>query len=348
MSKTPLLKVRNLAVEFTTYGGTVKAVRGVNFDVHEGEVLAIVGESGCGKSVTCQALMGLIPCPPGKISDQSSAELLGKDIFKLSRQEQEEMRGRDLSMIFQDPLTSLNPTMTVGNQIAEVLIKHRKMNRKTALKEVVDLMKLVQIPDAKSRLGQYPHEFSGGMRQRIMIAIALACRPKILIADEPTTALDVTIQGQILELLKKLQKDIKMSVILITHDLGVVASVADRVAVMYAGQIVETGTVDEVFSRPSHPYMLGLEAAIPNPLTADGQVLRAIPGSPPDLFAPPEGCAFAARCEYAMEVCTSFAPPSFPLVRSDGADRGDRYANCWLHHQAAPRALAAEVTHANQ
>ncbi len=345
MATEPLLKVRNLAVEFATYGGRVKAVRGVNFDVYEGEVLAIVGESGCGKSVTCQALMGLIPCPPGQIAS-GSAELLGKDIFRLSPREQEAMRGRDLSMIFQDPLTSLNPTMNVGDQIAEVLIKHQKLSRRQALKEVVDLMKLVQIPEAQSRLRQYPHEFSGGMRQRIMIAIALACRPKILIADEPTTALDVTIQGQILELLRKLQREIKMSVILVTHDLGVVASIADRVAVMYAGQIVETGTVDEVFSRPTHPYTLGLEAAIPNPLIADGQMLKPIPGAPPDLFSPPEGCAFAARCEFAMEVCTSFAPPNFPVARDDGAVRGDRFSACWLHHQATPRALAAEVTHA--
>jgi len=333
---TPLLSVKDLAVEFATYGGTVKAVRGVSFDVFPGEVLAIVGESGCGKSVTAQTLMGLIPCPPGKVT-AGSATLMGRDILRLPRAAQEEIRGRDLSMIFQDPLTSLNPTMTVGYQIAEVLIKHRKLAKAEALKESVALMKLVQIPTAERRVKQYPHEFSGGMRQRIMIAIALACRPKILIADEPTTALDVTIQGQILELLKQLRREINMAVILITHDLGVVASIADRVAVMYAGQIVETGTVQEVFAKPSHPYTLGLKAAIPNPLQASGKDLKPIPGSPPDLFAPPEGCAFAARCDLALEVCSSFPPPAF--------GGSQRFATCWLHHPGAPKSAAMEVRH---
>jgi oligopeptide transport system ATP-binding protein len=335
----PLLSVKDLAVDFGTYGGRVQAVRGVSFDVHPGEVLAIVGESGCGKSVTVQALMGLIPSPPGRIV-AGTAMLGGQDILKLGRKQQEAIRGRDVSMIFQDPLTSLNPTMTVGDQIAEVLIKHRRLTKAAALREALDIMRLVQIPEAKSRLKQYPHEFSGGMRQRIMIAIALACRPKILIADEPTTALDVTIQGQILELLKQLRKEIGMAVILITHDLGVVAQTADRVAVMYAGRIVETGTVHDIFARPSHPYTLGLKAAIPNPLAPGADVLKPIPGAPPDLFAPPEGCAFAPRCEFAMEVCTSFDPPPFGLERA-------RQARCWLHHQAAPAALAREVSHAN-
>ena len=354
--REPVLSVRDLAVEFATYGGCVQAVRGVSFDVHAGEVLAIVGESGSGKSVTCQALMGLIPCPPGRLVS-GTAQLAGRDILKLSRTEQERMRGRELSMIFQDPLTSLNPTMPVGRQIAEVLVKHQGLGRRAALAQAAELLALVQIPEAASRLGQYPHEFSGGMRQRIMIAIALACRPRILIADEPTTALDVTIQGQILELLKRLQKEIGMAVILITHDLGVVAAVANRVAVMYGGQIVETGTVDDVFARPSHPYTLGLKAAIPNPLAAlvDAQVPRAIPGSPPDLFAPPVGCAFAARCQYAMEVCEAFAPPAFaPGGASESKTTADapasgpyeRYAACWLHHHAAPAALAAEVRYA--
>jgi oligopeptide transport system ATP-binding protein len=336
--KAPLLKVRDLAVEFATYGGSVRAVRGVSFDVQPGEVLAIVGESGCGKSVTVQTLMGLIPCPPGKVVG-GSAELMGKDLLRMKRHELEAVRGRDMSMIFQDPLTSLNPTMTVGDQIAEVLIKHQKLSKQAALKEVIDLMRLVQIPEADRRVGQYPHEFSGGMRQRIMIAIALACRPKILIADEPTTALDVTIQGQILELLRNLRQEIGMSVILITHDLGVVATLADRVAVMYAGQIVETGTVDEIFATPRHPYTVGLKAAIPNPLHPDGFALRPIPGSPPDLFSPPEGCAFAARCPHTMEVCTSFQPPAFAAA--------SHVAHCWLHHQAAPAALRSGVTHAD-
>ena len=339
-----VLKVSNLAVEFATYGGTVKAVRGVSFEVYEGEVLAIVGESGCGKSVTCQTLMGLVPCPPGRVTG-GQIMLGGRDLLQISKGEFEAVRGRELGMIFQDPLTSLNPTMTVGNQIIEVIRKHRGLSYSAALGEAAELMSLVQIPEAKSRLKQYPHEFSGGMRQRIMIAIALACRPKLLIADEPTTALDVTTQGQILQLLKKLQREIKMSVILITHDLAVVASVADRVAVMYAGQIVEKGSVEEIFSQPSHPYTKGLEAAIPNPLNADNgerEVLQSIPGSPPDLFAPPIGCAFAARCSFTMEVCLSHQPPAFP-VGSASHLTDQRFSRCWLHHSSAPQELSSEV-----
>lgn len=336
----PILSVRNLKVEFATYGGRVKAVRGVDFDVFPGEVLAIVGESGCGKSVTCQTLMGLIPCPPGEVVG-GHANLLGQDLLSMPDRQLEAVRGRDISMIFQDPLTSLNPTMAVGQQIAEVLIKHRAMNQKEARREVIDLMRLVQIPEAENRIDRYPHEFSGGMRQRVMIAIALACRPKVLIADEPTTALDVTIQGQILQLLKKLQREIEMSVILITHDLGVVAAIADRVAVMYAGQIVETGSVYDLFERPSHPYTKGLKSAIPNPRRPDHE-LKAIPGAPPDLFSPPAGCAFAARCPLAMKVCDRHEPPRFEVesIRS-----GERYAACWLHHSATPAALRSEVAY---
>lgn len=248
-------------------------------------------------------------------------------------------------MIFQDPLTSLNPTMTIGNQIGEVIIKHRRVSNREARRETIELLKLVQIPEPESRVDQYPHQFSGGMRQRIMIAIALACRPKVLIADEPTTALDVTIQGQILELLKQLQKEINMAVVLITHDLGVVASVADRVAVMYAGEIVETGSVEEVFSKPSHPYTVGLHQAIPNPLKPDRKSIKPIPGSPPDLFSPPPGCAFAARCPSAMEVCVSFAPPAFAVERKNTGNEAKRYAACWLHHQATPTALREVVQH---
>lgn len=337
MSDKPALKVEDLKVEFATFGGTVNAVRGVSFEVYPGETLAIVGESGCGKSVTCQSIMGLIPCPPGKITS-GSAVLDGKDVLKASPKEMESIRGKDLGMIFQDPLTSLNPTMKVGHQIAEVIIKHRGMSKTDALKEAVDIMKLVQIPEADKRVNQYPHEFSGGMRQRVMIAIALACRPKVLIADEPTTALDVTIQGQILNLLKELQKEINMALILITHDLGVVASVADRVAVMYAGQIIETGTVDEIFYQPAHPYTIGLQEAIPNPLDPGDGNLVAIPGSPPDLFSPPEGCGFYARCPNAMEVCQSFPPPTYEFKRLKKESHGDRFAGCWLHHNATPPA----------
>jgi oligopeptide/dipeptide ABC transporter ATP-binding protein len=334
----PILSVKDLAVEFATYGGSVKAVRGVSFELSAGEVLAIVGESGCGKSVTFQTLMGLIPMPPGKIT-RGSAPFEGRDLVSLSDKEMQGIRGKEISMIFQDPLSSLNPTMTVGNQIAEVLIKHRGMSSEEARNEAIALMKLVQIPEASERVDQYPHQFSGGMRQRIMIAIALACKPKILIADEPTTALDVTIQGQIIELLRGLRKEINMAVVLITHDLGVVASLADRVAVMYAGEIVESGPVGDIFKKPSHPYTLGLQAAIPNPLKPEKTDLKAIPGSPPDLFSPPTGCAFAARCPFAMEICTRENPPIFDL--SD-----NRKSKCWLHHKNAPSNLRAEVAHA--
>jgi oligopeptide transport system ATP-binding protein len=341
--KEPILKVRDLAVEFATYGGHVKAVRGVSFDVFPGEILSIVGESGCGKSVTLQTLMGLIPCPPGRVTS-GTAVLGDRDLLKMTRHEMETVRGKELGMIFQDPLTSLNPTMSVGAQISEVIIKHQKLSHKAAFKKAVDLMKLVQIPEAEKRWGQFPHEFSGGMRQRIMIAIALACRPKILIADEPTTALDVTIQGQILELLKQLQSEINMSVILITHDLGVVASVSDRVAVMYAGQIVESGTVKEIFGSPAHPYTAGLKSAIPNPLKTDQTVLESIPGSPPDLFSPPTGCAFAVRCKSAMKVCMQNDPPPMSLDKT--SIRADRFSKCWLHHQHAPAALKEKALHA--
>jgi oligopeptide transport system ATP-binding protein len=336
--KTPILNVKNLEVEFATLGGTVNAVRGVSFQVHPGEVLAIVGESGSGKSVTCQSLMGLIPCPPGKITG-GSAELDGADILKMSEREMQSIRGASMSMIFQDPLTSLNPTMSVGDQIAEVIVKHRGFSSSKAKTEVLDLMNLVQIPEPKARYSQYPHEFSGGMRQRIMIAIALACRPKVLIADEPTTALDVTIQGQILELINNLRREINMAVILITHDLGVVAAVADRVAVMYAGEIVETGSVEQIFSVPSHPYTKGLQEAIPNPMDKSKTELVAIYGSPPDLFSPPKGCAFAARCKYTMEVCTENSPPIFEIE----GNSEERYSACWLHHSSAPKDMKGVV-----
>ena len=346
-TREPILMVRDLAVEFSTYGGTVKAVRGVSFDLYPGEVLAIVGESGCGKSVTCQSLLGLIPCPPGRVT-KGSAKISGKELLGASTKNLEEVRGHDLGMIFQDPLSSLNPTMTVGRQIAEVLEKHRGMNRTQARAESLKLMGLVQIPEAESRIDQYPHQFSGGMRQRIMIAIALACKPKVLIADEPTTALDVTIQGQILELLKELQREINMAVILITHDLGVVASVADRVAVMYAGEIVETGSVEDIFGHPSHPYTIGLQQAIPNPLKPEKKDLRAIPGSPPDLFSPPDGCGFAARCPHSMEVCVSFSPPQFQVEPKFGPKSLARYSSCWLHHKATPASMREVVINANQ
>jgi oligopeptide transport system ATP-binding protein len=334
-SDQPILAVKDLSVEFDTYGGSVKAVRGVSFDVKAGETLAIVGESGCGKSVTVQTLMGLIPCPPGKVTG-GSAMLDGQDLLKLSRKKMEAIRGAKMSMIFQDPLTSLNPTMKVGRQIAEGIVQHRGLTWSQAEKEAVDLMRLVQIPEPESRIQQYPHEYSGGMRQRVMIAIALSCHPKILIADEPTTALDVTIQQQILELLKRLQSEIGMAVVLITHDLGVVASVADRVAVMYAGKIIESGTVEEIFYQSAHPYTVGLKRAIPNPLQKDMERLEAIPGSPPDLFSPPVGCGFAPRCGFVMNVCRDFDPPPLDTTEGREVTGHNRYTRCWLHHQATP------------
>lgn len=253
---TRLLEVKDLAISFKTYGGEVQAIRGVNFHLDKGETLAIVGESGSGKSVTSQAIMKLIPMPPGYFK---RGEILfeGKDLVPLSEKEMQNVRGKEIGMIFQDPMTSLNPTMKVGKQITEVLFKHEKISKEAAKKRAVELLELVGIPMPEKRVNQFPHEFSGGMRQRVVIAMALAANPKLLIADEPTTALDVTIQAQILELMKDLQKKIDTSIIFITHDLGVVANVADRVAVMYAGQIVETGTVDEIFYDPRHPYTWG-------------------------------------------------------------------------------------------
>lgn len=291
---TRLLEVKDLAISFKTYGGEVQAIRGVNFHLDKGETLAIVGESGSGKSVTSQAIMKLIPMPPGYFK---RGEILfeGKDLVPLSEKEMQNVRGKEIGMIFQDPMTSLNPTMKVGKQITEVLFKHEKISKEAAKKRAVELLELVGIPMPEKRVNQFPHEFSGGMRQRVVIAMALAANPKLLIADEPTTALDVTIQAQILELMKDLQKKIDTSIIFITHDLGVVANVADRVAVMYAGQIVETGTVDEIFYDPRHPYTWGLLASMPTLESSGEEELTAIPGTPPDLTNPPKGDAFALR-----------------------------------------------------
>ncbi|KJL05085.1 ABC transporter ATP-binding protein [Priestia aryabhattai] len=324
-----LLEVKNLAVSFKTYGGEVQAVRGVNFHLNKGETLAIVGESGSGKSVTSQTIMRLIPMPPGRIK---SGEMLfdGIDLAKKTDKEMEAIRGKDIGMIFQDPMTSLNPTMKVGAQIGEVVIKHSKVSKAEAKKRAVELLTLVGIPFPEQRVNQYPHEFSGGMRQRVVIAMALASNPKLLIADEPTTALDVTIQAQILELMKDIQKKTDTSIIFITHDLGVVANVADRVAVMYAGQIVETGTVDEVFYDPQHPYTWGLLASMPSLDNEAEEELAAIPGTPPDLTNPPKGDAFAARNPYAMKIDFEQEPPMFKISDT-------HYAKTWLLHPDAPK-----------
>ncbi|MFF2450265.1 ABC transporter ATP-binding protein [Neobacillus sp. NPDC058068] len=327
-----VLQVNDLHVSFSTYGGEVKAVRGVSFDLHKGETLAIVGESGCGKSVTSQSIMRLIPEPPGKIR---GGEIIFKnmDLIKLKEPELRKIRGANISMIFQDPMTALNPTITIGEQIMEGIIQHEKLTRAQAKRVAVDMLTLVGIPNPEIRLKQYPHQFSGGMRQRIVIAMALVCRPDVLIADEPTTALDVTIQAQILELFRDIQKKTGVSIILITHDLGVVAQVADRIAVMYAGRIVELGTRREIFYKPQHPYTKGLLQSVPR-LDAEKAELVPIPGTPPDLFSPPVGCAFAARCPYAMEVCERVYPFKTHISQQHQVD-------CWLQDERAKKLVSS-------
>ncbi|WOV88121.1 ABC transporter ATP-binding protein [Sporosarcina oncorhynchi] len=320
-----LLDVTDLSVSFNTYAGEVKAVRGINLQLSAGETLAIVGESGSGKSVTSRAIMRILK-KPGKITG-GRVLYNGKDLTTLSDKAMQKIRGAEISMVFQDAMTSLNPTMTIGRQISEGLKKHQKLSSKEAKTQTVELLKKVEIPNPEVRYKQYPHQFSGGMRQRAVIAMALACNPKVLIADEPTTALDVTIQGQILELLRDLQNVLNMGIIFITHDLGVVANLADRVAVMYAGVIVETGTVDELFYNPKHPYLWGLLASMPK--LHMGSKLRAIPGTPPNLLTPPLGCPFAARCPYAMKVCLEEMP-----ARSDVSPTHS--AACWLLDTNAP------------
>ncbi len=322
-----LLELRDLAVEFTTYGGVVKAVRGVSLDLERGRTLAVVGESGCGKSVTFQAAMGLIPMPPGRVTGGSvrfdGTELVGAPVATLNR-----IRGKDVGMIFQDPMTCLNPTMKVGTQITEALRFHERISRAAARARAVELLERVRIPEARARVDHYAFQFSGGMRQRVMIAMAIACHPKLLVADEPTTALDVTVQAQILDLLRDLQRENGMAIVLITHDLGVVAQMADAVAVMYAGQIVERGSVDDVFYRPAHPYTLGLKQAMPSDAEGVRPRLEPIEGSPPDLFSPPPGCPYFERCPWAMKVCGPELPPLWPV--QDG-----HVARCWLHHEGA-------------
>ncbi|MEO3944172.1 ABC transporter ATP-binding protein [Gorillibacterium sp. CAU 1737] len=321
-----LLEVKDLAVSYHTYAGEVQAVRGITFDVHRGETVAVVGESGCGKSVTARAIMGLIQKPQGEIKPNSQILYNGQDITKMSRRELRRYRGRESAIIFQDALSSLNPTMKVGKQIMEGLTNHTKIRRSEARRKALELLTKVGIPNPERRLHQYPHQFSGGMRQRVMIAIALACNPKLLIADEPTTALDVTIQAQILLLIKKLQRETEASVIMITHDLGVVANMADRIVVMYAGKIVEAGTAEDIFYEPQHPYTIALLNAVPK-LTDEDEIvdLESIPGTPPDLISPPTGCPFAARCKHAMELCLQHEPE--PMVFT-----GEHQAACWLHH----------------
>lgn len=326
MSK--LLEVKNLKVSFDTYNGEVQAVRGVNFELNEGETLAIVGESGSGKSVTTLSLMGLLPKPVGYIKE-GDILFKGESLVKKSNREMQKIRGKDISMVFQDPMSSLNPTMKIGAQIMEGLIKHQNMSRGEAKKKAMELLDLVGIPKPEERLYQFPHQFSGGMRQRVVVAIALACNPKILIADEPTTALDVTIQSQILDLMKDIQKETSSAIVFITHDLGVVANIADRVAVMYGGKIVEIGTTDDIFYNPKHPYTWGLLGSMPT-LDSGDEDLITIPGSPPDMLNPPKGDAFAPRNAYALEIDKVMEPPMFKVSDT-------HYAATWLLHEDAPK-----------
>ncbi|MCF4097698.1 ABC transporter ATP-binding protein [Maritalea mediterranea] len=334
MSSAPLLKVDNLTTHFHTSRGDVQAVRGVSFDVKPGEILGIVGESGSGKSITCLSILGLLKAN-GEVVD-GSADFEGKQLTGLSDKQLRTIRGDDIAMIFQDPMTSLNPTLTVGEQLIETIVAHKPVSRGEARKRALELFELVKIPSAASRLDNYPHEFSGGMRQRVMIAMALTCDPKLLIADEPTTALDVTIQRQILLLLKDLQEKLGMAIILITHDLGVIAEVADRILVMYGGMVMETGDVYDVFESPQHPYTTGLLHSIPDVRSHTKQRLTPIPGSPPDMLRPPEGCPFAPRCPHAIQQCLEAMPP---LFERPNAKPTVHEARCWLHHEEAPKAL---------
>ena len=324
-----ILEIKNLTFSFRTYGGVVKSVRDVSFNVREGEILGIVGESGCGKSVTSQCILRLNPEPPG-FFEGGSILYKGEDIVKKTDREMRKIRGTEISFIFQDPMTSLNPTMTVGKQIEEVFVGRKGMSRKEVKERTLEILRLVGINEPERRYKQYPHELSGGMKQRVMIAIALVDKPKIIIADEPTTSLDVTIEAQILDLLKDLREKLNTSIILITHDLGVIAKMCDRVLVMYGGKVAEKGTVEEIFYETAHPYTAGLIKSIATLDTAKEQKLVPIDGTPPDLFAPPLGCPFAARCEFAMQVCYDRQPDYHQLSP-------EHTCACWLQHPYAPK-----------
>lgn len=322
-----ILEIRHLRVSYHTYGGEVQAVRDVSFSLKEQEILALVGESGCGKSITAKSIMGLIKQPPGEIKQGSEIKFEGQNIFDFNEKRLRAYRGNDCAIIFQDPLTSLNPTMMIGQQIAENLLAHTTLSRASALEKSISLLDKVGIREPRHCARQYPHELSGGMRQRVMIAIAFACQPKLLIADEPTTALDVTIQSRVIELIKELHQEMNISVILITHDLGVVANIAQSVVVMYAGVIVEKGSSCAIFYRAKHPYTQALLASIPRLDMHNKQHLPYIKGSPPDLVDLPEGCPFAERCIHAMNICWRTMPTT--TVFAQGHE-----ASCWLYHPA--------------
>ena len=307
-----VLEVKGLKTQFFTQDGVVKAVNGISYDLNEGETLGLVGESGCGKSVSVMSLMRLIPMPPGRIVG-GEAIFEGRDLMKINDDEMRSVRGNKIAMIFQDPMTSLNPVLTIGQQVSEALQLHLGMSKSEGRQRTIELMEMVGIPSAADRVDDYPHQFSGGMRQRVMIAMGLSCNPQILIADEPTTALDVTIQAQIVDLMKKLRDEIGMAIIWITHDLGVVAGLADRMAVMYAGFIVEEAPVKELYGNPRHPYTLGLLGSLPRLDEERGRRLVSIDGLPPDLIALPQGCPFYARCNYRIEKCETENPPLEPV-----------------------------------
>jgi oligopeptide transport system ATP-binding protein len=318
-----LLQIRNLKTQFFTEDGVVRAVDGVSYDVEEGETLGLVGESGCGKSVSALSILRLIPYPPGKVTD---GEILfeGEDLLKMSEDEIRHIRGNRIAMVFQEPMTSLNPVLTIGRQLTEALELHLKMDQSGAKKRAAELLEMVGIPEAGRRLGDYPHQYSGGMRQRVMIAMALSCNPRLLLADEPTTALDVTIQAQILEIMARLSRELGTAVVIITHNLGVVARYADRVNVMYAGRIVETATAKELYANPRHPYTIGLLKSVPRLDQTKKDRLQPIEGSPPDLINPPKGCNFAPRCAYKIDKCLTEEPELMAV------GEGNHQSACWV------------------
>ena len=318
--EAPVLKVENLRTYFRTRWGEVKAVDGVNFELRKGETLGIVGESGSGKSVTMLSMMRLIPMPPGRIVD-GSITLDGEDLLQLTEAEMSKVRGSKIALIIQDPMTSLNPVFSIGNQVTEAIRIHQDIPKRSVMEKALEVLRKVNIPAAESRVRDYPHQMSGGMRQRVVGAIGISCQPLVLIADEPTTSLDVTIQAQYLKLLRDLQKDSDLSLIFITHDFGIVAKMCDRVAVMYAGKIVELGSVRDIFNQPSHPYTEALLASVPK-MEEDVDRLYAIEGQPPLLHDLPVGCSFADRCPYVMDRCREEYPPEFPVAEG-------HYSACW-------------------